>query len=188
MAVTSGLRRGNVASGHPVYTIGQARGTWVTVIDDASTAMTSAEQSNPALIADDHATGFRWYKRPKAVTRVNVVARVSIDSDTFTASPAVRIIGLYGDLDESANTLLVPTDSTVRKRRLDAADWNTTSQTLSIVSANQKDEDYRYSTMSPLAGYDVQGADYIGVMVTTAANIEDGGTPLPVPIDLLLYN
>lgn len=169
----------SVVSGRCVVNA-SANGDWIVANDDAETAQSATDLLRPAAIDD---SVFHWVKVGPNATRVLVRARQAVGA-TVTTSPVVRIIGAFGSI---ASDGTFADDGTVRFLRLDSADWNATGVTLTLVSSGtglNRDTSYAYTDVSTLDGYDMKGANYIGIAVETAANVNSG----TVPIEVLFIN
>lgn len=148
--------------------------------DDATTAQASGDLVNPLAIDDATA---HWVEVKDGLTRVWPRARVSVEADTFTASPIVFLFGTDQDPGQSS-------EGPRRVWRIDSPDdFNASGVTLTLASTGLfADDTWRHSDLPEANGYDALGARYIMVAVGTAANILDDTTPLPVFIDLYGVN
>lgn len=164
---------------HPV----SVKGSWVIANDDAEQVNSAAELLSPGTIDD---STFHWVRVGPGCGRVLVRARVTLAA-TVTTDPVVRIVGAYGNLD-SGNSSSFPTDGTVQFMRLDNVDANAAGLTLDLVSSasgQMQDATYAYSDPMPsLDGIDLKGADYVGVLIETAANVNTG----VVAVQILMLN
>lgn len=159
------------------------KGTWVIANDDAEQVNSATELLYPASIND---ATFHWVKVGPGCGRVLVRARIAVAA-TVTTDPVVRIIGAYGSLVAGDNSSFA-TDGTVQFMRLDNVDANAAGLTLDLVSSasgQMQDATYAYSDPLPdLDGIDLKGADYVGVLIETAANVNAG----VVAVQLLMLN
>lgn len=180
MALTT-FKGGNITrpgGGQVVYP-SSAGSSWVDVNDDARTAQSATDLLYPYGIDD---SVFKWCKRGDA-TRIIVRARMPVGA-TLTTSPVVRLMLAWGTLGDAG----APETGAVFMRG-DNADANATGFTLTLASSGtgliNNSLTYAYSDPSTLDGYDLQGCDFFGLVVETAAAFSAGGAATPVQALLL---
>ena len=163
-------------------TVASAKGSWVIVNDNASTAQTAGDELLITAIDD---SAFHWCKVGEHVTRFLVGARIDDGVTTITTSPTVYIVGVWGEYNETSNTWT----SIDRVMRLDADTWAASATTLTLLAASALSKDGTYAYTNPIDrdGYDLKGAPYVGVIVDTAASVS-GGADAVVAIQVLGIN
>jgi len=176
------IRAGNVmgAGGDVVYAA-SAKGSWVVANDDATAAQAATDHLNPSAIDEP---SFHWVKIGPGVTRAVIRAKYPKGS-TVSASPVVYPILAYGEPNADGS---MPADGSVRFLRADNADSDAAGLTLTLTTGGNGlmvDDTYAYSDPVSLTAADLLGADYLGVVVGTAANVGGAGA---VPIEVLLLN
>lgn len=174
------LKRANTSNEAQVVYAASAKGSWIIANDDAETAQAATDYLNPSAI--DEST-FHWVKLGPGVTRAIIRARYAVGA-TVTTSPIFVPVLAYGTANADGS---MPTDGTVRFLRADSADYNADGLTLTLVSSGtgqMVDATYAYSDPVSLTATDLQGADYLGCVVRTAANVDTGA----VAIEVLLLN
>src|SRR5690606_30642040 len=125
-----------------------------------------------------------WVKIGPGVTRAVIRAKYPKGS-TVSASPVVYPILAYGEPNADGS---MPADGSVRFLRADNADSDAAGLTLTLTTGGNGlmvDDTYAYSDPVSLTAADLLGADYLGVVVGTAANVGGAGA---VPIEVLLLN
>lgn len=182
------ITQGSSSSGSmQVVTVASARGNWVVINDDAETAQSATDLLRPAAIDD---AVYHWCEVRDGATRCLVRARMAVGA-TVTTSPVVRLVGAYGQITSDGsfpNTSAAAVARNPLFLRLDSADWNAAGFTLTLVTSGtglNRDNDFAYTDIMPdLDGYDLKGANYVGIMVETAANVDTG----TVLVEILLLN
>jgi len=148
------------------------KGQWLTCNSNMLAAQSAGELLSPATIAT---STFAWVKVPTNVTKVLVRARFAINTTVITTSPVVRIVGGYDPSNLVGDDGVVPNTGTVQFLRLDTGTWAGTGVTCTCsVTTNVKDTSYFYSDLTSITGYNVLGADFVGVLVSTAGAITTG--------------
>lgn len=155
--------------------LGSGYSGWVVANEDLETADT-AELLSPANIT--RAT-FHWVKRPASARRVLLRGRNNAAATTVTTSPIVQIWGAYSDPDSAGAFSNTPTAASgTNFMRLDNADSGATGLTLTLAATgNLEDALFEYGDLEAttgLAGLDCKNARYIGMLVSTAANVTGG--------------
>lgn len=176
------LKRANVRSKEKgLVSIAAPKGTWITVNSDARSAQSSGELLAPATIAG---ATFHWLKVPENVTKVLIRGKYPAGTSVIVTSPIVRPMGAYENGGEISDAGVCPNDGTVPPLRLDNASHSATGLTCTLsVSNDVSDGTFKYGAVTSIAGYSILGADYIGVMVSTAAAITSSAA---VEIQVLL--
>lgn len=171
----------NTGQTGPNVTVASVYGSWIIANDDAETAQSATDLLVPHGI--DDAT-FHWVRVGPGCTRALVRARALVGA-TVTTDPVVRLIGAFGNINADGS---MPSDGTVNFLRLDNVDANAAGLTLDCVTSGSgllRDATYMYTDPLPsLDGVDLRGANYVGVAVETAANVNTG----VVAVQLLLLN
>lgn len=179
MAIGLAVRANTKVPGQVVYPA-SAGGTWITANDDAETAQAGTDLLRPAAI--DDAT-FHWVKVGSGATRVLVRAKFAVAA-VVTTDPVVRVLAAYGEPDTIG---AFADDGTVKFLRLDNQDANAAGVTLDLITSGAsglRDTTYGYSDPYDLTGFDLKGADYVGIAVETASATDTG----TVAIELLFIN
>lgn len=151
---------------------------------NATSAQSATELKLPTTISG---TNFRWIKVGPSVTRVRLRLRFPVGVSAVTTSPVVRLFGaVVFDAETIPSTSTGDlSGSTVEYRRLDNTSESAAGITLTAYvpasTAGIRDATYAYSDLS--SAYDVEGCQFVGVMVETASNLT-GGTGTP---DVLMY-
>jgi len=150
--------------------VGSARGTVDIVWSNASTAAT-----NPRLPLNQTTLIVPLELGPN-VTRVLLRARLTSATSGVATSPVVFVYGCYAnEIDPGVDTAVL--------WRLDNTDPNGTGLTLALpaspANTNMTEQvvnsvTYRYGTTVSLEGVDLKGAQWMLVVVSTAASITDG--------------
>jgi hypothetical protein len=188
MAIGSLIKSNVRSSGLQNVVVAAPKGQWVTVNDDARTAQGASVLLSPATVTD---SVFHWVAVPEGVRKVLVRARMPVGTATVTTSPKVRVWGAFKTQATSGEVAIgsdgsFVNDGTIQFVRLDNATVSNAGVTLSLATSSRLvDSTWSYSDVSTLSGYDTQGADYIGVMVDTAAAIVSSAA---VEIQVLLLN
>jgi hypothetical protein len=143
-----------------------AKGDWQTVHADLkASANSSAELRRPGSVTGTNVSVVLL----GPVTRVFLRAKYD-PSATLTTSPVVRIIGAWGKISQANLTAgTLPDDASVRYMTIASA------QTITIATTtDQRDATFAYSAPHSTTGTDMLGADYLIVLVETAANTSTG--------------
>lgn len=165
---------------------GSALSYVVTANDDARTAQTAAMSYNPSTITD---SVFHWVRVPPGTTRVLCRAKVPKATTAVGTSPIVKIVGAIsrtGAHDDCAGV----TDGAIEFQRLDAATWAAAGQTLTFPASPSttncyNDSTYFYSDVISLTAIDLQGCEWVGVLVTTLGACTASAA---MPVDLTFQN
>lgn len=176
MAITAATPANARAFGAAASVPCSAKGSWVTCVSSASaTAQTAAELIRPGSVT---ASAIVPIPLGKGTSRVLLRCRYTA-AGTVTTSPIIRVFAAYDNGARLITTTLVD-DGTVRYMILASA------QTVTCVAATDvRDTTYSYSVPIVLTGTDMLGADYLIVLVETAASISGAQDEI---IEALLIN
>src|SRR5574343_917359 len=176
MAIGETKKPGMITSTMQKVVAGSARGEWITANTDARNTQVTTELYGPSTIVD---SSFHWLAVPAGATRVLIQAKTLRAVTAVGTSPSVALVG--GWLTSLGTPDTNPASATageVRFARLDAATLGATGQALTFnatptTSNNLYDSVYWYSIMLPdvtsKIGYDLCGANWLGVIVTVAS-------------------
>jgi hypothetical protein len=182
----AGIKIGTAA----IVVAGSVLGIWKqTHADACATAQTTAMQYNPSTLSS---TNIKWLRVPVGATRCFVQARVPKATTTIGTNPLVKV---YGGWIANGNDATLPENVTageVRYMRLDSAAIGDTGTTIAWPSTSPStsntlnDSTWYYSTPPTQTGFDTLSAEFVCVMVTTAAGALTASGAMP--IDILFTN
>ena len=189
---------------------GSCHGKWFQAYDDAQTASTANSLYEPGLITQSQ---FHLIKVDQGFTRAFIQPRITYNAGvTIGTVPIVYLVGAYSSASVANGALPAqvsggaagvdsPTTSingSYRFVRLDTAGGLLTGAGISCTfntldtTHSQYDAAWFYGVFqagSAGTGYDLQGSEWVGVIVATAAgSISGGAATTYVPIDILLLN
>ena len=172
--------------GSALYT-GSWRSEWIVAYDDATTTITPVAEAALFIIDTPE---FHWTPVPEGATLIRARARTTTAASTFTTQPVVEIWGLTQGgvphrLDQSDQD-----SATQVTLNLDSS--ATTGVVIDGTGVVSGEDGNRYGDIaapSGLAGWDLQGVSYVGLLPLTAADVKDSGSaPLPVPLLIQFLN
>ena len=172
--------------GSALYT-GSWRSEWIVAYDDATVAVTSGDEADLSAIDNPE---FHWAPVPEGATLVRARARTTTAAVTFNTQPVVEIWGLtqggvphrldQSDQDSATQVTLNIDSAAVTGVVIDGT---------GVVSGADGNLYGDIAAQSGLAGWDLQGVSYVGLLPLTAAAVKDGGAaPVPVPLLIQFLN
>jgi hypothetical protein len=132
-----------------------------------------------------------WIKIDEDIDRVFLRVRRAVGTTVVTTSPVVKVYGVFADTPPDSSTNQFANDGTIPYARIDAATTAAGTTLTCVVATDQRDSAYQYSDWvgytHPVSGIkgDTAGASYILVMLTTASNFTNGGTPIIQALGLM---
>jgi len=140
------------------------KGQWLTVNDDAYTAEVSNTLLKPMTIAN---STFHAVQIPPNVNKILVRMLWPLSGLDPTSVPNIRAFGIYTDGQPIS---VMGTDGTgLQFVKLNVVTWVATDLSLSIgTTTSCQDTVWMYSEVASITGYNILGADYLGVMSTLA--------------------
>lgn len=181
MAIGAIIRAGTIG-GQPTF-LASVKGQWVQCHDNLEA---TAESATVLLKPWSAATSsLHWVKVPDGATRILIRAKNDAAATTFTTDARVRMFGAFtvgtgtkvdSAVDAANGFSGTPGDANFAEfLRLDSADANANGQTLVLTATgNLEDASFEYSDPPDLTGYDLKGAQYVGMLPDTAANVTGG--------------
>lgn len=168
MAIGAVLGGSIIATGTTVYPA-SVRGRWVTLNDDAKTAVASvSDLLTPTAVV---ASAAHWCRVPESATRILIRHAYT---GTAGTDPVVRLIGAYPVTDAIGLTTSNQFSATstaldyATYLRLDNVDQNAAGVTLA--DANPwTDGTNKRGAPSTLSGYDLLGCTYVTALIETAS-------------------
>lgn len=159
------------------------RGVIVPVNTDLETADTAS------LLQPQNITraAFSWVRVPDGCSRALIFGRNSASATTFTTDPVVTIWGAFLSypgpeaeqkvVDSAGFSGTITALNHAIFRRLDNVDAAGTGLTIDFSVSVAEDASYDYTdyeSTTGLAGLDLKGAHYVGMLVSTAAQVTGG--------------
>lgn len=158
--------------------IGSRRGKWITANSDLKT--TSGTLSQPHAVATE---GAAWIEVPENATRVYIRGRVNLDADiaNINANPAVIPICAAGTPDEATNQFSGTAGNANAGQFWRADSANLDADGIDIVLPTASTQGFLDSggvdgDLTTLDGYDVLGASWLMLFVSSAVGFSSGGT------------
>lgn len=171
---TPGLQTPGAIIGNPALAQGEVRSAWAVAQTNTSTAQSASDLLN--VYAIDDAT-CQPVAIPAGATRFIARLRIPAAVTTYTTSPVIRFVGMYGTTTNG---------STIR---LDNVDSSAAGVTITGTAADLAASDgSERSDPTNLVGYPTMGCDYLICPVETACVYTDGATPQVVPLEILFLS